>query len=473
MLSNSEAELRRVPVNAWDILEEDQKDQVMGLAEKYKIFLDGAKTERQGVERAVEAAKRQGFLPLDSLPGFPEPGQGFFWVTRHKAIVLGVGGIKPFQEGFRLVGAHLDAPRLDLKPNPLYEGEGLALWKTHYYGGVKKYQWTSIPLALHGVVIARDGRKVAITIGEEASDPVFTITDLLPHLAKDQLKKKLGEAIKGEDLNVLVASIPGGNKGGKDRFKLQVLDLLHQRYGMVEEDFAAAELELVPAGQARDIGLDRSMVGAYGQDDRVCAFTALEALLDVGVPAFTSLVVLADKEEIGSTGNTGMGSQFFKYLVADLAERGGLTSYAALGRIFLKSRALSADTTTALDPTYENVLDKNNAARLGSGVVLTKYTGAGGKYHANDANAEFLGEVRTIFNRNGIAWQVGELGKVDQGGGGTIAQYLANYGMDVVDCGPPLLSIHAPLEISSKVDIYMAFKAYKVFLAEGGEVCES
>ncbi|KKM12826.1 aminopeptidase 1 [Clostridiales bacterium PH28_bin88] len=457
--------LTRKAPNAWERLRGEGHQVAMQFAEGYKEFLDAAKTEREAVTAVVAAAVEAGFRPLGELPpGGLAAGSKFYYVNRGKAVVLGVVGVEPLASGFKLVGAHLDVPRLDLKPNPLYESEGLALLKTHYYGGIKKYQWTSIPLALHGVVIKGDGERLELTIGEAEDDPVFTISDLLPHLAKDQMQKKLGEAIAGEELNLLAGSIPYDDEEVKEKVKLRVLEYLHQRYGLVEEDFTSAELEVVPAGRSRDIGFDRGLVGGYGQDDRVCSYTALRAILDLQQARHTALILLADKEEIGSTGNTGMQSRFLEYVVLELAGLAGPGGSVDPGRVLFNSRALSADVNAAMDPNHDGVMEKHNAARLGGGVVLTKYTGSGGKYHSNDANAEFVAEVRRLFNTTGIAWQVGELGKVDQGGGGTIAQYLANLGMDVVDCGPALLSMHAPFEVASKVDIYTTYQAYRAFL---------
>ncbi len=459
-------ELARQRVLVWD-REPDIREKAMAMGEHYRRFLDAAKTEREGVEYCLAWAAERGFKPLADLASADlVPGCRFLVEIRNKALVLGVLGSEPLERGFNLVGAHLDAPRLDLKPLPLYEAEGLALLKTHYYGGIKKYQWTSIPLALHGVVVKGNGERVKVIIGEDPADPVLAITDLLPHLAKDQMQKKMQEAVAGEDLNIVAGSMPHPDQEVKERVKLAVLEWLYQRYGLVEEDFTSAELEAVPAGPARDVGLDRSLVGGYGQDDRVCCFTALAALGDLtGVPRRTALVLLVDKEEIGSMGSTGMESRLLIHLLEEILTAQGVPPYPAASRALANARALSADVNAAIDPTFEGVMEKNNAARLGHGVVVTKYTGAGGKYNASDAHAELVGEVRRLFNQHGIVWQVGELGKVDQGGGGTIARYLANLGMDVVDCGVPLLSMHAPMELASKADIYMTYRAFLVFLS--------
>lgn len=454
--------------SAWERLEPGTREMVFAFAEGYKSFLSRAKTEREAIRAALEAARGRGFVSLADIPSGRglNPGSRFFLTWHDKVMLLGIAGTAPLEDGIRLVGAHVDAPRLDLKPMPLYEKDGLAMFKTHYYGGIKKYQWTALPLALHGVIMLRDGRRVEVVIGEDAGDPIFSVSDLLPHLAKEQMKKNMEEALSGDDLNLVVGSIPyEGEEELKEKIRLAVLQLLNQSYGLVEEDFITAELELVPAGPARDLGLDRSLVGAYGQDDRVCAYTAMQAVLELDNPRHTALVLLVDKEEIGSTGNTGAHSRFLEYALTELAARTGTASIVNVGRIMANSQAISADVTAGVDPTYENYFDMHNASFLGHGVVLNKYSGSRGKYDANDASAEFMGRLRDIFNHNRIIWQSGELGKVDAGGGGTIAKFLAYFGLDVADCGPALLSMHAPLEIASKVDVYMAYRAYGAFLA--------
>lgn len=446
----------------WDEIKE--RGPIFELAEGYKEFLNQAKTERLAAQAIVDLARKAGFMPFEELAAQKSlgPGGKFYTVNRGKAVLIGILGQEGLEGGFNLVGSHLDSPRLDFKPNPLYEEENLALFKTHYYGGIKKYQWMALPLAIHGVVIKADGTTLTLAIGEAEDDPVFTITDLLPHLAKEQMQKKAAEFIEGEALNILAASIPYADEEAKERVKLAVLNYLHQEYALVEEDLISAELEVVPAGKARDVGLDKSLIGGYGQDDRVSAYTSLKAILETQVPSRTALALFVDKEEIGSTGNTGMQGSFLNYVT------GRLIDLAAKGTdrvtVYNSSRVLSADVDAALDPTYAGVMDKHNAVRLGGGVALNKYTGSGGKYDANDASAEFLGQIRRLFNERGIIWQIGELGKVDQGGGGTIAQYVANGGMDVLDCGVPVLSMHSPFEISSKADVYEAYRAYKVFL---------
>lgn len=454
--------------NVWDNLSAKEKEAALKFSEEYKRFLNTAKTERESVQEIVRMAEENGFVSLEEVKSRSKklrPGSKVYAVTKEKNVALVVVGKEPIWDGINVVGSHVDAPRLDLKPLPLYEDQGIALLKTHYYGGIKKYHWLAHPLALHGVVIKETGEKVEIKIGEKEDDPVFLITDLLPHLAKDQMQKKLTEAVSGEALNILTGTLPVEDKEVSERVKLAVLALLKTQYDITEEDFTSAELELVPATPARDIGLDRSLVGAYGQDDRICAYTSLRAVLNCQNPARTAIALFVDKEEIGSTGNTGMKARFFENVVAEIL-------YLVTGdynelycrRALANGRALSADVGAGVDPNWEGVHDKLNAARLGSGVVITKYTGSGGKYSTSDANPEFVADIRRIFNQNKVIWQTGELGKVDQGGGGTIAQFIAEYGMEVLDCGPALLSMHAPVEVAHKGDIFMTFKAYEAFL---------
>lgn len=451
--------------NVWDGMRGGDRDLAMSFSEDYKKFLDAAKTEREAVVAALGYLDGAGFRPLGEFVRL-KPGDKVYTVNRRKALIAAVVGNNPVENGFNIVGAHIDSPRLDLKPQPLYEEEGLALLKTHYYGGIKKYQWLSVPLALHGVVVKGSGVAVPVVIGQNPGDPVFTISDLLPHLAKDQMDKKMADAVPGENLNILVGGIPLAGAELKDRFKLAVLEYLGQRYGITEEDLISAELELVPAWSARDIGLDRSFVGGYGQDDRVCAYTALRAVVETTRPGRTTMAVLADKEEIGSSGNTGMEAAFFTNAAAEITSRcASGYSELLLRRVLANSRALSADVNAGLDPNYLDVSEKMNAARLGYGVVVTKYTGSKGKYASNDAHAEVVAFVRQLFNSAGVIWQTGELGKVDQGGGGTIAHLLAAHGMDVLDCGVALLGMHSTFEVASKADIYMAYKGYKAFLA--------
>ncbi|HHX51059.1 MAG TPA: aminopeptidase [Clostridia bacterium] len=459
-----EGRLTRAKKKVWETLGPREREEVFVLADRYKSFVSRAKTERESAREIMERARGAGFVRLDELREL-RPGQRFFICSRKKIVLLGVWGENSWEEGFRLVGAHLDAPRLDVKPQPLYESDGLALMKTHYYGGIKKYQWPALPLAIHGIVITSTGREVELVLGENQDEPVFTVTDLLPHLAREQMEKKLVEGIRGEDLNLLVGSLPYPDEAVKEKVKLAVLDFLHRQYGLIEEDLVSAELEVVPAGTTRDVGFDRGLVGGYGQDDRICVFTALEAILELERPARTALALFVDKEEIGSVGNTGARSRFLESTLARLHRLAtGRMEDVPVWDILNKSMALSADTMAGLDPNYPDVLDKFNAPVLGNGVVLLKYTGSGGKYDASDAHAETVAQVRRLFNEQGIIWQGGELGKVDQGGGGTIARFLAELGLDVLDCGPALLGIHSPFEVASKGDLYMSYKAYQVFL---------
>ncbi len=426
--------------------------------EDYKWFLDNAKTEREAVKTAVSLAKEAGFSEFCPDKEY-SCGDKMYINNRGKAAAFIVMGKRPLTDGVRVTAAHIDSPRLDLKPNPLYESEELALFKTHYYGGIKKYQWTTVPLALHGVVVKADGSVAEVNIGEDESDPCFVVTDLLPHLATEQAKRTLSEAVKGEDLNVLIGSHPFRDDSESELVKLNILNILYEKYGMVEKDFLSAEFECVPAYKARDIGFDRSLIGAYGHDDRVCAYPALRAVMDIENPEHTVIVVLADKEETGSEGNTGLNSAFLKYIFMDLAKMQGVDGY----RVMRASKCLSADVNAAYDPTYPEVMEKRNASFVNRGAVITKYTGSRGKSSTNDASAEFVGFVRNLLDKEGIAWQIGELGKVDAGGGGTVAMYIANLGLDVVDLGVPVLSMHAPFETVAKFDVFMTYLTIKAF----------
>lgn len=453
--------------NVWEKVDEEYIRKAFDFCEEYKKFLDASKTEREFAANTEKLASSAGFKRLDDLIAANKklkPGDKVYHINRKKSAVLAVIGSKPVTDGVNILGAHIDAPRLDLKQNPLYEDTEMAFFKTHYYGGIKKYQWLTIPLAIHGVVVKGDGTPVEIVIGEGEDDPVFHITDLLPHLAREQMQKKMSEAVTGEGLNLLLGSMPFRDEKVKEKVKLNILNILNKRYGIVEEDFQSAELEIVPAQRARDVGFDKSMVGGYGQDDRVCAYPALRALMDIDTPAHTAVCLLTDKEEIGSMGNTGAQSSLLQNFLANIIALSD-DSYSDLKlRICLSgSKMLSADVNAAVDPNYDSVYEKRNATYLGHGIVLQKYTGARGKYDSSDASAEFVGEVRKLFNENGIMWQTGELGKVDEGGGGTIAQYAANLGIDVLDCGVAVLSMHSPFEITSKIDIYMTYNAYRVF----------
>jgi aspartyl aminopeptidase len=446
----------------WDVIDETEKGGVWEFDGQYRNFLNSAKTEREAVTLINEIAEKKGFTQN------PAPKQPIRMVKSFlgKSVALCLSGKQPIEEGINLIVSHLDSPRLDLKQNPLYEEIDLAFMKTHYYGGIKKFQWLTRPLAIHGRVIRSDASPLDIVVGEADSDPVFTVADILPHLArKVQTDKKVSEAFEGEKLNLMVGSIPFGNKDTKERFKLAVLKLLNERYDLVEEDLISAELEVVPAGGPRDVGWDRGLTGAYGHDDRSCAFTSLQAIVDLEMPRKTAMVLFVDKEEIGSDGATGAKSKFLESVVADLlTAQGEEPLYNEIHRILMNSRAISADVNGAIDPDFQDVHEKRNAARLGYGVCLTKFTGSGGKYGASDANAEYVGWIRNLFNTNKVVWQTGELGKVDEGGGGTVAKFLAPYGMEIIDCGPPVLSMHSPFEIAHKGDIYMTYKGFRVFL---------
>ena len=453
---------------AWDKLGSKETERVFALAEAYKAFLDSAKTEREAAAQIVARAEAKGFVTMKTAleQGSTHP-QKVYATFREKCVALAVVGKAPIQDGMNLIASHIDSPRLDLKQNPVYEDTDLALLKTHYYGGIRKYQWLSIPLALHGRIIRADGEIMDITIGEAADDPVFVVSDLLPHLAgKVQENKKLSEAFEGEKLNLIAGSRPLGSDSISDRFKLALLNHFHQRYGICEADFVSAELEAVPAGKSRDIGLDRSLVGGYGQDDRICAFTELTALLETQAPQRTALGLFFDKEEIGSEGNTGAQTAFLADFVSDLVRlTRGAVDEQTVRRALINTRALSGDVNAAMDPDFKEVHEQMNAAKIGHGVCMTKFTGARGKSGSSDASAEFVGEIRTLFDKNNIVWQTGELGKIDQGGGGTLAKFLAQRGMEILDCGPAVLSMHAPFEISSKADIYMTFKGFHAFYA--------
>lgn len=457
----------------WDKLDAADQAALGPYCDAYISFISTGKTERLAHDQALAMAKAAGFLDMNVLAGSQtrlRPGTKVYRSCRGKTLFLAQLGAEPLEKGLLLVGAHIDSPRLDAKPSPLYQDDSIAYFDTHYYGGIKKYQWYTIQLAIHGVVFRRDGTKININIGEKPDDPVFTITDLLPHLDKDRPGMTVEKAFNGEALNVIIASKPVDKKDDikdiNDKTKLRVLQYLRDNYGIEEEDFASAELEIVPAGPARYLGLDKSMVIGYGQDDRVCAFAAVKAILDAkGIPARTRAVVICDKEEIGSYGATGMDSVFIENSVAELVSlTAGQYSELAVRRALERSMMLSADVNALHDPSFADASSPNNMAKLNCGIVIAKYTGARGKSGSSDASAEFMSKVRGIFNAAGVVWQMGELGKVDGGGGGTIAHYLARYCMDVVDCGVGLLSMHAPLETAGILDIYMAYKAYKAFL---------
>lgn len=427
--------------------------------EGYKAYLDAAKTEREAVEEAVKLAEAKGFVPFEIGKKY-NAGDKVYFNNRGKTIAFAVIGKETADKGINITAAHVDSPRLDLKPNPLYEEVDFALFKTHYYGGIRKYQWVAIPLALHGVFALKDGSTIKVSIGEKDDEPKFVINDLLPHLSAEQDKRTLAGGIKGEELNVLVGSHPFKDDEGSELVKLNILKLLNEKYGITEEDFLSAELEIVPAFKASDLGFDRSLIGAYGQDDRVCAYPALTAILEVEAPEKTALAILADKEEIGSCGNTGLESRFLSHVIGDIATMQGVDATVALR----KSKCLSADVNAGLDPTFQDVMEKRNASMLNYGVVVTKYTGARGKSGTSDASAEYVAEVRNMLDNANIIWQTGELGKVDIGGGGTVAMFIANLGVDVVDLGVPVLSMHAPYETTSKLDVYMCYRAMYEFM---------
>lgn len=436
----------------------EQTKEAADFCEGYKAFLDEGKTERECVAAAVRRLEQAGYQLFDNTKQY-QAGDKVYWVNRRKAILMTTFGVRPLEEGIRLNGAHIDSPRLDLKPNPLYEKSDMAYFKTHYYGGIRKYQWGTVPLAMHGVVIKKNGEPVDICIGEEAGDPVFCVSDLLPHLAAKQNERKLGEGLRGEELNVIIGSIPYISEDVKEPVKLLALKLLHDKYGITEGDFYRAEIEMVPAQKAADVGLDRSMIGAYGQDDRVCAYTALMAEIEEKSPTYTTVTILADKEEIGSDGNTGMNSDFLLHYIQYLAQTQGADVKAVLANAL----CLSSDVNAAYDPTFADVFEANNSCYINKGCVLTKYTGARGKSGSNDASAETMAEVIRIMEENNVYWQAGELGAVDQGGGGTIAKYLAHMNIDVVDLGVPIISMHSPFELASKLDILHTYKAFRAF----------
>ncbi len=447
---------------AWNTLGEEQKNEMFNFCEKYINFMNIAKTEREVIKEARKIATENGFRDIMEFETL-NPGDKVFFVNREKSMYLAVIGKKALEEGINIIGSHVDSPRLDLKPNPLYEDGGFAFFKTHYYGGIKKYQWTTIPLSIHGVIVKSNGEKVEINIGENEDDPIFTITDLLPHLAQEQMMKKLKDGVGGEALNLLVGSMPYSDEEISDAVKLNIMDILNKKYGMTEIDFVSSELELVPAFRARSLGFDRSMVAAYGQDDKVCAFTSLSAMMNLNEVENTAVCILADKEEIGSMGNTGMESQMFEYFISEMLNKKGENAPNKMEKLFCNSKMLSADVDAGYDPIYASVSDTKNSAYLGHGIGLNKYTGARGKSGASDANAEYVAKIRNVFEKNNIAYQVSELGKVDVGGGGTIAYILANKGIDVIDCGVPVLSMHAPYEVTSKFDIYSAYRGYEAF----------
>ena len=449
---------------AWEKYNDEQINDIMTFNEGYKNYITKGKTERLCVSETVKLAMAHGYKELNEVD-ILKPGDKVYVTNMKKNIALFVIGKKPLEDGMRILGAHIDSPRMDLKQNPLYESEGFAMLDTHYYGGVKKYQWVTIPLSMVGVVVKKDGTVINVNIGEDENDPVVGISDLLVHLSADQLKKDGAKVIEGEDLDVTFGSIPLKDHE-KDAVKANVLKILKDKYDFDEEDFLSAEIEIVPSGKARDYGIDRSMVAGYGHDDRVCAYTSLMAILDMEMPDYTSCCILVDKEEIGSVGATGAQSLFFENTVSELLLKQGTDSFDKTRKAMANSKMLSSDVSAGVDPLYLSVNDKKNAAYLGKGIVFNKYTGARGKSGSNDANPEYMAEIRKILDDDNIYYQTAELGKVDQGGGGTIAYILGNYNMNVIDAGVAVLNMHAPMEIVSKVDVYEAYLAYRTFLKQ-------
>ena len=449
--------------HVFDVLSASEKKAMEILRDEYKEFLTDCKTEREAASYIAKIANNAGFTKLPARLKKKKIYRSY----KKKVVGIAKQGAQSAEKGVNIIVSHLDSPRLDLKQNPIYQDCNIALGKTHYYGGIKKYQWVTRPLALHGVVITGDGKSISISIGEKEGDPVFTVLDLLPHLGKKaQYGKKLDEIVTGEKLNIVMGGAPIGEKGGKDRFKLMVLDILNKEYGIVEQDFTSAEFEIVPAGPALDVGIDRAFIGAYGHDDRICAFSSVAAILDSKAGKKAQAVICVDKEEIGSYGNTGASARFMLDFIGDLLALEGKNDERSIRRALANSKILSADVNAAVNPDWQEVHEKRNAAFTGHGIVLTKFTGSRGKGGASDASAEFVGEVRNIFNNNGVVWQSAELGKVDEGGGGTVAHYLARHGADVLDVGVGVLSMHSPMEIAHVGDLYMAFKAYKAFLQD-------
>lgn len=450
----------------WKNIDENKKNEILAFSDSYIGFLNSSKTEREANKNIIKELEQNGFTNINDTDSL-NVGDKVYFNNRGKSVFAAIIGKNNIEKGLNIIGAHIDSPRLDLKPNPVYEDAKLALFKTHYYGGIKKYQWTTIPLAIHGVVVKPSGDKIEINIGEDKDDPIFTITDILPHLAQKQYEKKIGEAIEGESLNLLIGSIPSNDS---DSVKENVLQILNEKYDISEIDFYSSELEVVPVFNARSLGFDKSMVSGYGQDDKVCAYATLEAIIDCDTFDYTNVAIFADKEEIGSVGNTGMYSEMFDNFINMLLDKTNTNAPSALNRTYCNSRMLSADVGSGIDPNYQDVSEVNNASHIGYGVELNKYTGARGKSGASDANAEFVAYVRGVFETNNVKYQVSELGKVDIGGGGTIAYILANKGIDVLDCGVPVISMHSPYEVTSKYDIYCAYLGYKAFFESSKKV---
>ena len=451
--------------SGWKKINEDEKTKIAELSKKYMDFLNKSKTEREFVKNARKLADEHGYKDIMEFSSL-KPGDKIYFINRNKSMYLAIIGTENIENGLHIIGSHVDSPRLDLKPNPLCEDTGLAYFTTHYYGGIKKYQWTTIPLSIHGTIVKTNGEKIDICIGEDENDPIFTITDLLPHLAQDQMQKKLKDGIDGEDLKLLIGSIPYNDEKGTDLIKLNILNILNKKYGITEADLSSSEIEVVPAFKARSLGLDESLIAAYGQDDKVCAYTSLAAMLELESVKNTAVCILSDKEEIGSMGNTGMESHMFDFFISEILNKLGINKPNLLDKVFCFSKMLSSDVDAGFDPIYASVSDKHNAGFLGKGISLNKYTGSRGKSGASDANAEYVAWVRNVLEKNDIKYQIAELGKVDIGGGGTIAYIIANKGADVIDCGVPVLSMHAPYEVTSKYDVYSAYQAYTAFWKE-------
>jgi len=458
-----EKELTYKKRNCWDEWSEAEQKKALAFSENYKDFLNKAKTEREAIIVGVDILKKKGYKDVANLKNL-KAGDKFYSVNRGKGLIAGVVGKKKIDEGFRLVMSHVDSPRLDLKVMPMYEDEKLAFFKTHYYGGIKKYHWPTIQLALHGFVVLKNGKQVSFVIGEDEKDPIFMITDLLPHLARRQMEKTLDKAIAGEELNIMVGSIPVSDKDVKERVKLAILEHLNDKYGMIEEDFYSSEITAVPSAKARDLGFDRSMVAAYGQDDKVCAFSSLDSLLSSKQANQTQIIYWVDREEIGSVGVTGATSNYFETVISRLLVLfGSKHGFSDVHELFARSMAISSDVTAGYDPDYKDVHDTLNAARLGGGVALERHTGHRGKSSTSEASAEYLQKIRTIFDNAGVVWQGAGLGKIDEGGGGTIAMFMASRNIEIVDVSIALFNMHAPMEIASKADIYSAYLAYKAF----------
>ena len=465
MEENLEKKLFRQKENGWETVDNNKKEEIFKFSKEYMDFLNKAKTEREFIQETIKVARENGYKDIMEFEKL-QAGDKIYFINREKSMYLAIIGTENIEKGLHIVGSNVDSPRLDLKPNPLYEDSELAYLKTHYYGGIKKYQWTTIPLSIHGVIVKPNREKITVNIGEDENDPIFTITDLLPHLAQDQMEKKLKNGIDGEDLNLLIGSIPYKDEKAKEKVKLNILKILNEKYGIIEADLQSSELEIIPAFKARSLGFDSSMVAAYGQDDKICAYTSLRAMMTLQNVKNTAVCILSDKEEIGSMGNTGMESHMFDFFISEILNKLEINKPNLLDKIFCFSKMLSADVDAGFDPIYASVSDKLNAGFIGKGISLNKYTGARGKSGASDANAEYVAWVRNILEKKDIKYQIAELGKVDIGGGGTIAYILANKGADVIDCGVPLLSMHAPYEVTSKFDIYSAYQTYKAFWEE-------